>query len=42
MKILVTGGCGFIGSNFLNLAFEELRFNYEPRLFNLCSKSRKR
>lgn len=23
MKILVTGGCGFIGSNFLNLAFEK-------------------
>ena len=23
MRVLVTGGCGFIGSNFLNLAFKK-------------------
>lgn len=27
MKILVTGGCGFIGSNFINYLFNKTAFN---------------
>ena len=32
MKLLVTGGCGFIGSNFVNFYFNE---NREVEIINL-------
>jgi dTDP-glucose 4,6-dehydratase len=34
-NILVTGGCGFIGVNFIRFLFEEIRFSSNGRIINL-------